>query len=79
MVKEFILKENVLTDNILKIPEKGKVFKGGYIALIKENEYQNAWSDRETIKRFRNIDRLNKYLDKHYPQVEIDFEGTCIE
>jgi hypothetical protein len=78
MVKEFILRENVLTDNILTIPDKGEVFKGGYIAIIKENEYQNAWSDRETIKRFRNIDRLNKYLDKHYPQVEIDFEGTCI-
>jgi hypothetical protein len=79
MAKEFILRENVLTDNILTIPDKGKVFKNGYIAIIKENEYQNAWSDRETIKRFRNIDRLNKYLDKHYPQVEIDFQGTCIE
>jgi hypothetical protein len=79
MAKEFILRENVLTDNILTIPDKGKVFKNGYIAIIKENEYQNAWSDRETIKRFRNIDRLNKYLDKHYPQVDIDFQGTCIE
>jgi hypothetical protein len=79
MAKEFILRENVLTDNILTIPDKGKVFKNGYIAIIKENEYQNAWSDREVIKRFRNIDRLNKYLDKHYPQVEIDFQGTCIE
>jgi hypothetical protein len=79
MAKEFILRENVLTDNILTIPDKGKVFKNGYIAIIKENEYQNAWSDREVIKRFRNIDRLNKYLNKHYPQVEIDFQGTCIE
>ena len=79
MAKEFILRENVLTDNILTIPDKGKVFKNGYIAIIKENEYQNAWSDKEIIKRFRNIDRLNKYLDKHYPQVEIDFQGTCIE
>jgi len=33
---KFILKENVLTDNILLIAEKNKVFKGNYIAIIKE-------------------------------------------
>jgi hypothetical protein len=80
MAKEFILRENVLTDNILMIAEKGKIFKGGYIAIIKENQYQNAWQDKETIKRFRSVDRLNEYLDKHYSEVDyIDFEGTCIE
>jgi hypothetical protein len=79
MAKEFILRENVLTDNILAIANKGKIFKGGYIAIIKENQYQNSWSDKETIKRFRSIDILNSYLDKHYSQAEIDFEGTCLE
>ena len=80
MAKEFILKENVLTDNVLIIAEKGKIFKGGYIAIIKENEFLNSWQDKETIKRFRNKDRLIEYLDKNYPQVDyIDSEGTCIE
>ena len=79
MAKEFILRENVLTDNILLIANKGKIFKGGYIAIIKENQYQNAWVDKETIKRFKNIDRLNTYLAKHYPQADIDGEGTCLE
>jgi hypothetical protein len=80
MAKEFILKENVLTDNVLIIAEKGKIFKGGYIAIIKENQFQNAWQDKETIKRFKSKDRLNAYLDKNYSEVDyIDFEGTCIE
>ncbi len=81
MVNEFILRENVLTDNILMIPNKGKIFKGGYVAIIKEYQFQNAWSDKEIIKRFRNKERLYSYLDKQYPQVqyEYDFSGTCLE
>ena len=80
MAKEFFLKENVLTDNILIVPNKGKIFKGGYIAIIKENRFKNAWADEETIKRFRSIERLIKYLDKQYPEVDwIDLEGTCLE
>jgi len=80
MAKEFFLRENVLTDNILLIPNKGNIFKGGYIAIIKEYEFQNSWSDKEIIKRFRNVDRLNTYLNKQYPDADwIDFEGTCLE
>ena len=79
MAKEFLLKQNVLTDNILLIPNKGKIFKGGYIAIIKENRFKNAWADEESVKRFRNMERLISYLDKQYPQAEIDFEGTCLE
>lgn len=80
MAKEYILRENVLTDNILMIAEKGKIFKGRYITIIKENEFLNSWQDKETIKRFRNKDRLIEYLDKNYSEVDyIDFEGTCIE
>jgi hypothetical protein len=79
MAKEIFLSENVLTDNILMIPEKGKIFKGGYIAIIKEYKFQNSWSDKEVIKRFRSEDRLNSYLSKQYSQAEVDFEGTCLE
>lgn len=80
MPKEFILRENVLTDNILILPNKGKIFKGGFIAIIKEYQFATTWSYKETITRFRSVDRLNKYLDKNYSEVDyIDFEGTCIE
>ncbi len=79
MANEFLLRENVLTDNILIVPNKGKIFKGGYIAIIKENRFKNAWADEESIKRFRNINTLNTYLNKQYPEAEIDFQGTCLE
>lgn len=78
MAKEIFLSENVLTDNILIIPDKGKVFKGGYIAIIKEYVFQNSWSDKEIVKKFRSEDRLNSYLEKQYSQAEVDFEGTCL-
>lgn len=78
-MKEFILKENVLTDNVLAIPNKGKIFKGGFIAIIREFEFLNSWQDKEIITRFKSIDSLNKYLNKHYPKADIDFEGTILE
>lgn len=64
----YILKENVLTDNLLIMPDENKVFKGNYIAVIKEYTFQNAWSDRESIKRFRSEKELQKYLNKNYPE-----------
>jgi len=70
MAQEFILRENVLTDNVLVLAEEGKVFKGGYIAIIKEYTYQNSWSDKLGVKRFRNEERLNNYLNKNYPDFE---------
>jgi hypothetical protein len=79
MVYQFHLKENVLTDNILNVPKKGKIFKGRYVAIIKEYVFETAWSDKEIIKRFRSLAKLNSYLAKKYPQVEIDFAGTCLE
>lgn len=71
MAQEFILQENVLTDNVLILADEGKVFKGGYIAIIKEYTYQNSWSDKLGVKKFRSEERLNNYLNKNYPQFEI--------
>ena len=79
MAKNFILKENVLSDNILSIPDKGNIFKNGYIAIIKEYEFQNSWSDKEIIKSFRKVTKLNSYLSKHYPKAYVSYEGTCLE
>ena len=77
-MQEFILKENVLTDNILLIADKGKVFKGNYIAIIKEYSFATSWSDKENIKRFRNVNQLNKYLSVNYKDADIDLSSTCI-
>ena len=69
---EFVLRENVLTVNILKVAPKGKVFKGGYVAILREYTFKNPWSDKETIRRFRKFETLRKYLDKHYTEEEIE-------
>ena len=70
---EYIVRENVLTDNILKVAPQGKIFKGGYVAILREYTFQNAWQDKESVKRFRNFNSLQKYLDKHYTEEETDF------
>lgn len=70
-METYILRENVLTDNVLLLATEGKVFKGGYIAITKEFTYQNPWSDKETIKRFTKRETLDNYLNKNYPEFEI--------
>ena len=77
-MKTFILKENVLTDNLLTVTDKGYVFKGGYIAILKEYTFENSWNDREHIRKFRNKDSLFRYLDKNYNN-DFDFTGTNLE
>lgn len=71
-MQNFILKENVLTANVLYLADEGKIFKGGYIAKIKEFTFQNAWSDKETVKRFRSKKRLTNYISSKYPEFDLD-------
>ena len=72
-MQTFILKENTLTDNILLLADEGKIFKGGYIAIIKEYEFSNSWSDREKPnKKFRSVNSLKKYIQKNYKNFDID-------
>jgi hypothetical protein len=72
-MENYILRENVLSDNILLLASDGKIFKGGYIAIIKEYTYQSAWSDKETIKRFSKKETLETYLNKNYSQIEFNY------
>jgi len=66
-MQTYTLKENALTDDELLLPTEGKVFKGGYIAILKIHSYYNEWCDRLEIKRFKSERQLQKYLDKNYP------------
>lgn len=70
-MQTYILKENVLSDNTLYLADNNKVFKGGYIAILKEYSYASAWHDKETIKRFKSLVTLYKYLNKNYTGIEI--------
>lgn len=67
-MESYILRENVLTDDILFVPSEGKVFKGNYIAIIKEYTFQNAWTDKLKVKKFRSEERLTKHLSTKYPE-----------
>jgi hypothetical protein len=69
-METYILRENVVSDNILMLCNENEIFKlshGRYIAIIKEYSYATPWTDKETIKRFKKIETLNKYLNKNYP------------
>lgn len=61
-----LLSEGVLNDNLIHYPEEGKIFKGGYIAVIEEHVPVSDWSNRKQIKRFRSEERLRAYLQKNY-------------
>jgi hypothetical protein len=62
-----LLQEGVLNDSVIMYPDKGKVFKGQYIAIIKEYRFLNEWNNQEQVKRFRTEESLEKYLAKNYP------------
>jgi hypothetical protein len=70
-METYILRENVVSDNILMLANENEIFKGGYIAILKEYSYQNAWTDKETKRKFRKRETLFKYIGKKYPQIEI--------
>lgn len=63
----YILTEGPLNDNELLLSDEGKVFKGNYIAIIKEYKFFNEWSNKLEVKRFRSFEQLEKYLNKFYP------------
>jgi len=80
-MNSYLLRENVLTDNVLLVASKGMIFKNGIKAVVKENTFQNAWQDKETVKNFRTEKSLMKYLNKHYKEVveDLDFSDTCFK
>ena len=78
-MQSFILKECVLNDDTLTVSDKGKIFKGGYIAIIEHWTFQNSWSNKKHIKRFRRKNSLISFLDKNYKNLDLlDFTNTSI-
>lgn len=65
------LQEGVLNDDTLYIADDGKVFSGGYVAIVKYYTYANEWSNREHVKRFKTLKTMQAYLDKNYADCEV--------
>ena len=63
-----ILRELPLNDDTLYIADDGKVFSGGYVAILEYFKYANEWSDSRHFRRFRTLEAMHKYLDKHYTE-----------
>lgn len=70
-METYILRQNVVSDNVLLLANENELFKGHYVAILKEYTYATPWSDKETIKRFKKRETLFKYLNKYYPEIEI--------
>lgn len=69
-MESIILKEGVLNDDYLMIPDEDKCFKGGYVAIIVSYTYMNTWANTKKVKRFRSINSLNNFLKNNYPAFE---------
>jgi hypothetical protein len=65
-MEAIILNERVLSDDILYLADAGKVFKGGFVAIVEYNTFLNSWCDKKNVKRFRTIESLQAFLKKHY-------------
>lgn len=76
---QYILRERVVSDDTISLSDFGRVFKGGYIAIVEYNTFLNAWQDKKHVRKFRNKKRLQSFLDKNYTEEELcdlDFSDT---
>lgn len=71
-METYILRENVLSDDVLLLADEGKIFKGGYLAIVEYYTYQNAWSDKKHIAKFRNKKRLQQFIAKNYKEFDTE-------
>lgn len=62
------LREGVLNDDELFLADEGKIFSGGYIAIVEYYTFLNEWGDSKHRKYFRKMETLNKYLRANYPK-----------
>lgn len=66
-METYVLKENVLTDDLIHFPEDGKIFKGNYIAIVESHTFLNSQNDSKKVIRFRSENKLQEFLTKNYP------------
>lgn len=75
----YILRERVLTDDVIHVIEQdGMMFKGGYVAIVEYHTFQSPWSDNEHVRRFRSLEAAGKWVRRHYSEDELDLAGAPI-
>lgn len=60
-MQTYILSEGVLNDNELLLPDEGKVFKGKFIAIVKEYIFASEWANKK-IQKARPIAKVFKQI-----------------
>lgn len=65
-MQTYLLKENTLSDDVLLLADDGKIFAGGYFAIVEFFTYANAWSDKKHIQKFRSQKSLDQFLKRNY-------------
>ncbi len=71
-MQQLIIREGVLNDDTLYVADSGKVFSGNYVAILEYYTYASEWHNNKLYKRFKSIETMNKYLDKHYSVDELE-------
>ena len=61
-----LLRENVVSDDVIHLADIGKIFKGGYVAIIEYHTFATSWTDKKHYKRFRTMDNAEKFINKYY-------------
>ena len=71
-MKTYLLRENVSSDDVLLLADDGKIFLGGYLAIVKYYTYENEWSDKKHIAKFKSKKRLEKFIAKNYKDFNLE-------
>ena len=69
-MQTYLLKENTLSDDVLLLADDGKIFAGGYFAIVEFFTYANEWSDKKHIQKFRSQKSLEQFLKRNYKGFE---------
>lgn len=71
-----LLRERVLTDDVLHVADHGHAFKGGYVAILEYHTLRNANADDAHVRRFRTLEAAAKFLRRRYTSEEIADAGV---
>ena len=64
-----LIREGVLNDDLLHTAEEGKIFKGGYEAVLEYYTFQNTQSNSKNLRRFKTYENAQKFIEKKYKEL----------
>ena len=68
-MNSIIVNKRVLSDDVLYLPDRGKIFKGNFVAILEYHTFLNEWSDQKHRRGFRTMANAVKFMHKRYPEL----------